>query len=192
MSDLAMPMPEASAEAQADMPMAGEAAPQRPMSLEDDFERSQAAYEAASAAKEKLDAMQHELTQLGKKADVVTGDEVIQAAGRLIAKGLDVTQMASLLADMPSQNGQLLAEWLGSQKAEVDQAQAQFAPVYEVVKHDMGITALRLMAHNTMPGAPPAAVTPAPAKPASAPAMASPGPSAGVPASNTLAPQTLQ
>ena len=128
----------------------GAEGPGRPPSLEEDFAQAKARFEQLDETREKIDIINSELSALVAKGDAVTGDQVVQGAGRLVARGIDVKGLASLLADMPTSDGEILAGWLKSQAQKLDQASEQIAAPYAIAKHELGVTSLHLLAATSM------------------------------------------
>lgn len=125
-------------------------------------------------ARSMLDQAKTQLGDLTRLGDMITPEDVIKAAGRLVASGLSPMAMAKLLSDMPEKGDQLQA-WLGQHVQDLAQREQQLDPVLEQMRHSLGVAAMRsLVGHSLLPSS-------SPMTPAAAPA---PGPSEG----NALAP----
>lgn len=106
------------------------------------------AYTKLKEARGRMDAIQDALGKLVDMGDSVTEEDVVKSAGKIVAAGVAPEGMAALLADMP-QKPELLAEWLGQHKMEIDQKEAQLDDATDTVRHELGAQALReLMGHH--------------------------------------------
>ena len=135
--------------------------PTPPVSAADAHEQAKAHYAKTTAADSMLNSVRAELDKLTSLGDTVTSEDVIQAAGRLVAAGLTPMAMAGLLADMP-EGGQALANWVAVHDQDVTQREAQLAPVHALVRHQVGVTGLHSLMQQmqTGPGGPGAAPLP--------------------------------
>lgn len=121
--------------------------------LEKDHHLAAARYQKLAQARKLLDSVREQMDELAKMGDVVTTEDVVKAAGKLVAEGLTPVAMASLLADMPA-DGPALAGWVAKHDQEVNQREAQLAPVLKLARHEMGTAALRtIAAHSLIHGA---------------------------------------
>lgn len=156
--------------------------------LKETHETASAQFGKLSQAGAMLDQARQQLTSLTRLGDMVTSEDVIKAAGRLVAAGLSPMAMAKLLSDMPSEGPQL-QNWLGEHVAQISQREAQLAPVLAAARHDLGVSAMRsLMGHSAgLPeqGSPGASLGPASAGPAGGLGFTV----AAGPAGNSLAPE---
>jgi len=153
---------------------------EEPPSLERDFTQAKARFEALAKAKGNLDVIDAELEKLIAMGDAVTQEDVVKAAGKLVAHGIEVKAVANLLAEMPTENGDLLADWLKANEKTLRDTQEMVMPQYLVAKHEMGVSALRMLAQESMKGgttagmpgelAPAVATTGAPPNPLMSPA----------------------
>lgn len=136
-------VPEQKPEANPNGPNVSAGGSQNP--FEQVFKQSQAQFELVSKAKINVDRIQNELDKLLDKGDVVQPDDVIASAGKIVSSGMPAKQMATLLAQMPEQRGEILSGWLKSQSQILQEQIQQLAPIYAVSKHQMGVNALRLL-----------------------------------------------
>lgn len=90
----------------------------------------------------RLDVVRSELDELAKLGDTVTPEDVIKGAGALVGAGFDPTQMATMLAQMPTAGGQALAAWVQQADAGAQQHEASMAQAMQQSKIHMGATAL--------------------------------------------------
>jgi len=128
----------------------GTSGPDRPPSLEEDFNQAKARFEQLDETREKIEIIGSELSGLVAKGDAVTGDQVVQGAGRLVARGIDVKGLATLLASMPTSDGEILAGWLKSQEEKLSQVGEQIAAPYAIAKHELGVAALHMLAAKSI------------------------------------------
>lgn len=96
-------------------------------------------------ARSMLDKVRVELTSLDKLGDLVTSEDVIRGAGKLVAAGLSPMAMAKLLSDLPEQ-GPAINAWLASHAQAVGQREQQLDPVLAEARHQLGVSALRALA----------------------------------------------
>lgn len=101
-----------------------------------------AQYDKLMAAGKLLDAVQAGLMSLHDLGDTVTGADVTKVAGELVAKGLDATAMAGMLAEMP-EKGELLAQWVEGHLADLAEREAQLDFVTKGLRQQMGVEAMR-------------------------------------------------
>lgn len=112
--------------------------------LHAEFERAHAVFGKLAEARSTLDKAREGLTSLRKLGDLVTQDDVIKEAGKLVAHGLSPMAMAKMLSDMP-EKGEELQAWLVQHAAGLAQREAQLEPVLAGARHEMGVTALRAL-----------------------------------------------
>lgn len=99
-----------------------------------------------------LDHARQALESLASEGDAVQPEQVIKAAGDLVAKGMDPHQMAGLLATMPQGGGEALASWLEQQSAALEAKEQQLSPMMDGVRQHLGISALHLLAAGHFAG----------------------------------------
>lgn len=97
-----------------------------------------------------LGVLRGEMDKLALMQDTVTPEDVISAAGRVVGHGVPARELASLLAEMPSQAGQGLAAWVAQQDQALTQQEAHVAQMKEIAQHRMGVSAVRTMAADEM------------------------------------------
>jgi hypothetical protein len=104
------------------------------------------------------------LSKLGKLGDLVTADDVIKAAGKLVSTGThSPMEMASILADMPQAGSSAIASWLQTLAAKNAQTTQQVTAMHKQAQHKLGVAAMGLLMqdHNSSALAP-AQATPQP------------------------------
>lgn len=118
--------------------------------LEAQHGRNKAAFEATNKALAGMDSLRQSLARLTEKGDVVTPEDVIEEAGKLVGRGLDPMALAGVLADMPQQGGgQALAGWLAQHAMAAAASEQQIKAQNNVARHAMGVSALHeLMGHS--------------------------------------------
>jgi hypothetical protein len=104
-----------------------------------------AQYQQVGEALGRLDAVKNGLANLAKLGDMVTSDDVVKEAGKLVAAGLDPKALASLMSEMPAR-GQALALWLSQHATGAAAREAQLVPVLQSLRYSMGQNALHLLA----------------------------------------------
>lgn len=112
--------------------------------LSDQHMAARAQFGQMSEIMSKSDAVRRELASLAQLGDMVTPDDVIKGAGRLVAAGLDPKMLAGLMADMP-EGGQALASWVSSHAANAAETEARMMPQFQAMRHTLGLTALKLL-----------------------------------------------
>ena len=100
--------------------------------------------ELASTARATREQFSH-LMNLG---DLVTPDDVVASASKIVAAGGEPMNIAGVLADMPPQSEALKA-WIAGQAQQFAQKEAQFTSVLSQVRHATGLAALRLLAADS-------------------------------------------
>jgi hypothetical protein len=115
-------------------------------SVHDDMKQAKAAYKQATDLQEGLDRVREEMNDLMDMGDVVRPEDVINAAGRLIGKGFDSHELATLLATMPTVGGEGLASWVRMNEIKVTAAEANIARQNDLIRHRMTVSAIRSLA----------------------------------------------
>lgn len=95
-------------------------------------------------ARTMLDTVRRALEGLADLGDIVKPEDVVKTAGNLVSEGLGPLPLAKLLADMP-EGGQSLQNWINSHLQNIDQREAQLAPVLEATRHAQAVQAMRLL-----------------------------------------------
>jgi hypothetical protein len=115
------------------------------------------------------------LSKLGKLGDLVTADDVIKAAGKLVSTGThSPMEMASILADMPQAGSSAIASWLQALAAKNAQTTQQVTAMHKQAQHKLGVAAMGLLMqdHNS-------SVTTPTASPATGNTLSTGGPASG-------------
>src|SRR5258706_14477162 len=108
-------------------------------------EYTKARYGKMSEARNMLDKVRREMDKLLRLGDMVTPEDVTKAAGNLVGHGLSAPAVAQLISDMPTQGGETLQAWIAKHDEDVTKRGAVVRPVHEVARHEMGLSALRLL-----------------------------------------------
>lgn len=128
-----------------------------------------AQFEKLAGARTMLDKARAELTSLTKLGDLVTQEDVIKGAGKLVAAGLSPMAVAKLLSDMPEKGAELTA-WLTQHAAGLAAREQQLDPVLAQGRHALGVAAMKtLVGHHIQQTGP----SPAPAASGSNPLLPS-------------------
>lgn len=109
-------------------------------------DHAKAVYGQVTKARNLLDHMRREMDQLTSKGDVVSPQDVIAAAGRVVGHGAGATEMATILSSMPSMAGQGLAAWLAAHDVGIRNQEAHVDQMKSLAQHQMGVAALRVIA----------------------------------------------
>lgn len=97
----------------------------------------------------KLKAGLDSLLALG---DGVQPEDVIKEAGTLVAAGADPHNLAAQLATMPTSGGQALAGWVQQQDQAAAANLAKQEPSHAALRHELGVSALRVLAAHHFEG----------------------------------------
>lgn len=100
------------------------------------------AYGKLQEARGKMDVIQNALAKLMSMGDMVKQEDVIKAAGKIVAAGVDAKGIAAMLADMPDK-GELLAPWIAQHKEQIDQKEQQLDEVTHSVRHQLGVQSMQ-------------------------------------------------
>ena len=116
-------------------------------------DRQTAQYDKLREASKQLSAVRGALDELVKLGDLVTSEDVVKGASRLVAAGMSASAVAGLLAEMPP-DGAPLQGWLVQHDQVVRQNEAQVAMHTALARHALGTSALRMVAgHSAVQGA---------------------------------------
>lgn len=119
--------------------------------LADAHSSARSQFDQVDLTKQMLDHVKGSLDKLVQLGDMVTPEDVIEEAGRLVARGAPAGQMAALLADMPDAGGPALQGWLAQHEQMVAQKEAQLMPVHGLLGHRAAVAGLQLLAgHSAM------------------------------------------
>lgn len=121
--------------------------------LEDAHAYHKAVHQKISNADRLIKRMREEIDKLVLMGDVVSPEDVVAAAGRVVGHGVPAKEMASLLASMPTQAGQGLAQWVQLQHGQLQQQEAVVAQAKEVALHRMGVSGVRALAASDLQNA---------------------------------------
>lgn len=97
----------------------------------------------------KLDKIRKGLERLADKQDMVTMDDVIDEAGKLVTHGIDPMALAGLLADAPQEGGgEALGGWVASHAQTAMLAEQRLIQAHNLAMNRTAISAMHmLMAH---------------------------------------------
>jgi len=125
-------------------------------------QQAQAHFDAVEKAVGRMDRVREQLSLLGEKGDVVTPEDVVESAGKLVGAGEDPLAIAGLLADMPEAPGEQLAAWVGQHAATTAVKEAQLEAVATQARHALAVASLHnIMAHSLTPAGQGPAMQPA-------------------------------
>lgn len=142
-ADTAAPEPRGDQRADTSGPMGG---------IHAQLNRVSAAYDNGQRAQRVLDHVREELDGLMDMGDVVRPEDVVASAGRLVGKGIGAQQLAELLSSMPTVGGEGLASWVRMHDLTIRQAEANLGRENDLVRHRMGVAALRSLTANALEG----------------------------------------
>lgn len=108
--------------------------------------RNKAAFEATGKALKQLDTIRKGLEHLADKQDVVTMEDVVEEAGKLVAHGIDPVALAGVLADAPQEGGgEALGGWVASHAQTAAGAEQQLMAQHNLLRHQVGMSAIHMM-----------------------------------------------
>jgi predicted component of type VI protein secretion system len=107
-------------------------------------DEAQAKWAKVTESETRLAAVRGVMDQLTQMGDMVTPEDVVKGAGRIVAAGMSASAVAGLLADMPEQP-QALQAWVAQQDQGVRQREAQLQQVKASVGHELGVKSLKLL-----------------------------------------------
>jgi hypothetical protein len=121
--------------------------------LDQEHSQASAQHSKISDVGKMLDATRREMDALAAMGDAVTPADVIAGAGKLVAAGADPKALSAMMAGDPASGlppmpsgGEALAAWVKQQDQFVQQKEQQFQPVVAQTRHQMGVSALTLLA----------------------------------------------
>lgn len=127
-------------------------------------DQAKAMFDHTSDLFDKMKPIRNALDSLIKKGDVVSNEDVVKAASKVVSSGsMTPNEMAVLLSRMPSTEGPALAQWVQQMDQTVQAQEAQLEQGHAIARHEMGVSAMRLLqyAHQAGParlnGGPPGA-----------------------------------
>jgi hypothetical protein len=112
--------------------------------------QARAAFEQTSKAVAQMDHVRKGLEKLSDRGDMVTPEDVIGEASKLVAHGIDPMALASILADMPQEGGgEALGGWITAHAVSAAQAEQQLMQARAVAQHELGVSAVHMLtAHD--------------------------------------------
>lgn len=102
-------------------------------------------YEKLKAAGARIDVARKAMDTLAGMADTVTQDDVVNAAGKLVAAGSGAAEMAGMLAEMPP-DGESLAGWIRQKDQKLREIENQLDQEIKAARYKMGVGALQHIA----------------------------------------------
>ena len=120
------------------------------------FLHNKAVYEKVRTASQQVMHLRSGLDKLLQLGDMVTPEDVMDEAGKVVARGIAPQDMASLLSTMPTLGGQQLQGWLAIHDATLRDHEAQLQSAVDLARHRTSVSALHAMAAHAVqvPGAP--------------------------------------
>jgi len=119
--------------------------------LTDAHDTSKATFNKLAESRSLLDKVRVEMTTLSKLGYLVTEEDVIKGAGKLVAAGLSPMALAKLMSDLPD-NGPGIGAWLSSHASAIATREAQLTPVLEAARHSLSVSAMRVLAGHHLGG----------------------------------------
>lgn len=126
------------------------------------FNKNEAWYKQTGQALARIDKIRKSLERLSDKQDLVTMDDIVDEAGKLVGHGIDPMALAGMLADAPQDGGgEALGGWVATQAQTAMMGEQRMLMQHNLAQHSMGVSAMHiLMAHHNAqamfgPAAPP-------------------------------------
>lgn len=111
--------------------------------------QAKAMFENTTKNLARIDAIRKGLERLSDKGDVVTTEDIIEEAGKLVGHGIDPNALAGLLADMPQEGGgEALGGWVATHAITAAAAEQQLLVAHNVARHQMGVAAMHAITAN--------------------------------------------
>lgn len=112
--------------------------------------RNLAFYKQTGQALKRLDVIRKGLERLADKQDMVTMDDIVDEAGKLVAHGIDPMALAGMLADAPQEGGgEALGGWVASHAQTAMLGEQRVMQQHAMAQYQMGVSAMHLlMAHH--------------------------------------------
>ncbi len=101
-----------------------------------------AQFDKVMEIKGQAEATRAALDTLVAMADTVTQEDVVKAAGKMVAAGVAATQVASELADMPP-NGEALRAWVAEKDQQAAENEQKLAALVASAQYQLGSSALK-------------------------------------------------
>lgn len=93
-----------------------------------------------------LDHIREGMDRLTRLGDLVTPEDVISEAGKMVGHGVPAPTMAEILSEMPDQGGQGLAAWIKMHDLNITHTEIGLEQQAAVHQHRLGVAALKAMA----------------------------------------------
>lgn len=137
----------------------GAAGPSVPGPMVDNHGAIKARYNGTKDSLEKVAFLEAGMERLGEMGDMVTQEDIVKEAGKLVGRGIDPLELAGVLAGMPVQGGgAALAGWLQQHTQALVGAKQQLQQAHAEARHQLGVSSLHIAAaHSLGPGAAPMA-----------------------------------
>ncbi len=117
-------------------------APPKPKTLEELNESLLANYGTLREAGQMLGVTREQIDDLLALQDTVSQEDVIDAASKLVANGLEPTEVAGILADMP-EGSEALQVWLQGMSQRLEQQEKFVGDSTKELRHQLGVIGLR-------------------------------------------------
>jgi hypothetical protein len=112
--------------------------------------RNKALFEHTGQALKKIDIIRKGLEKLSDKQDVVTMDDIVEEAGKLVSQGIDPMALAGILADAPQEGGgEALGGWVASHAQVAAQGEQAMMQQHALARHNMAVSAIHLLMAHT-------------------------------------------
>lgn len=106
------------------------------------IDAARARFDVAQKNFREMDLINSALEKLSEKGDMIEQEDVIKAASKLVAKGIEADSMASLLSTMP-EKGEAIAGWLGQLSDFAAQQEVYLKEEMKEARFQLGVIGMR-------------------------------------------------
>jgi hypothetical protein len=113
--------------------------------------QAQAQVAATGGALKRTREILKEFLPLVAMGDVVQPEKVIEASGRLVAKGENPADVAGVLADMPTTGGSpAVSQWLSAYTQHIQGVEKQVEEAHAIARHELITISISGLMHGVM------------------------------------------
>lgn len=117
--------------------------------MEGGHQREATKYEKLKEAQGKATTMREQLDSLVKLGDMISSEDLVKAASKLVAKGFGAGELAGILSEAPDA-GEALQGWVMQKDLSLRQNEQKLTAMLDQTRHDLGVSAMRLLAGHSM------------------------------------------
>lgn len=117
--------------------------------MEQGLQAQAAQYSKLKEADGKASLIREQLDELQKMGDMVTTEDLVHHASKLVAGGIGAAEIAGLLSEAP-EGGEQLAGWISQKDQKLRMEEQQLEQALALTRHNMGVAAFRLLGAHSM------------------------------------------